>query len=538
MAGVQLSVLTAVAAASPIVVVLVAMVWLRWSGTKAGLAGALVAAAVGVILFGANLSVLAVASWKAVILSVDVLYIVWAALVLYNIAEESGAIRSIGVGVANLTEDHVMQLLILGFAFSSFLQGVAGYGVPVAVVAPLLVGLGFPPMQAAVVPLVGHAWAVTMGTLSTSFQALVTVTGYSGRVLGPWTAGFLGIACLLSGFAVAHIHAGFRPIRRCFGAILVLGLSMALVQFWLVYFEYFVLASFVAGMVGLGVSLIGARLAQVVPGSYWGLLPNWPAPGGRRRTHRETAPGAMNAPMGFHLAFSAYYAVIVIVVAATLIPALAAALDVWRIAVPFPRTVTNLGLVTHASTQSFSLLRHPGTYLVSSAVAAWVIYRVAGHFTPGGLRGVLRRTVRQGVPTTQAVFLMVVMAMIMSYTGMTRLLAQGFIVVAGRAFPIVSPFIGVLGCFVTGSNTNANFLFGALQRDVAILLRENPAIMAALQTTGGALGSMIAPAKVLVVCATAGLQGKEGEVMGVAMKYCLPLTLLMGVLGWLAILTW
>jgi lactate permease len=91
---------------------------------------------------------------------------------------------------------------------------------------------------------------------------------------------------------------------------------------------------------------------------------------------------------------------------------------------------------------------------------------------------------------------------------------------------------------VTGSNTNANFLFGALQRDVAILLRENPAIMAALQTTGGALGSMIAPAKVLVVCATAGLQGKEGEVMGVAMKYCLPLTLLMGVLGWLAILTW
>ena len=535
MAGVQLSVLTAVAAAGPIVVVLVAMVWLRWSGTKAGLAGALVAAAVGMILFGASPSVLAVASWKAVILSLDVLYIVWAALILYNIAEESGAIRSIGVGVANLTEDHVMQLLILGFAFSSFLQGVAGYGVPVAVVAPLLVGLGFPPMQAAVVPLVGHAWAVTMGTLSTSFQALVTVTGYSGRVLGPWTAGLLGIACLLTGFAVAHIHAGFRPIRRCFGAILVLGLSMALVQFALVYFEYFVLASFVAGMVGLGVSLVGARLAQVVPGSYGGLFPNWPAPGGRQTSHRDRTPGAADAPMGFHLAFSAYYAVIVIVVAATLIPGLAAALDGLRITVPFPRTMTNLGLVTHASTQSFSLLRHPGTYLVFSAGTAWAIYRAAGHFKRGAWGAALRRTVRQGIPTTQAVLLMVVMAMIMSYTGMTRLLAQGFIAVAGRAFPIVSPFIGLLGCFVTGSNTNANFLFGALQRDVAILLRENPAITAALQTTGAALGSMIAPAKVLVVCATAGLQGKEGEVMRVALKYCLPLTLLMGVLGWLAV---
>jgi len=117
-----------------------------------------------------------------------------------------------------------------------------------------------------------------------------------------------------------------------------------------------------------------------------------------------------------------------------------------------------------------------------------------------------------------------------------RLLAHGFIAVAGQAFPIVSPFIGLLGCFITGSNTNANFLFGALQRDVAILLRESPAITAALQTTGASLGSMIAPAKVLVVCATAGLQGKEGDVMRVALKYCIPMTLLMGLLGWFAIL--
>lgn len=524
------------AAALPIVVVLVAMVWLRWSGTKAGLAGAVAAGTVGVSVFGATPSILMIAGWKAVILSFDVLYIVWAALILYNIADEAGAIRSIGLGVAALTEDHIMQLLILGFAFSSFLQGVAGFGVPVAVVAPLLVGLGFPPMQAAVVPLVGHAWSVTMGTLSSSFQALVTVTGFSGQVLGPWTAGFLGVACVLTGFAVAHVHAGMRPIRRCFGAILVLGLSMAAVQLVLVALGYFLLSGFVAGMVGLGVSLVGARIAHVVRGSYLGLFPNWPAPGGRQTPHHEVRRETAGAAMGFHLAFSAYYAVIVIVAAATLIPALAAALDILHITIPFPRTVTRLGLVTHASTQTFSLLRHAGTYLALSAVAAWGIYRVAGHLGPTGWRPAMRRTIAQGVPTTLAVLLMVAMAMIMSYTGMTRLLAHGFIGVAGQAFPIVSPFIGLLGCFVTGSNTNANFLFGALQRDVAILLRESPAVTAALQTTGASLGSMIAPAKVLVVCATAGLQGREGEVMRVALTYCLPMTLLMGLLGWIAIL--
>ena len=536
MAEMRSSIPILAAAALPIVVVLVAMVWLRWSGSKAGLAGVVAAGAVGAALFGATPSILMIAGWKAVVLSFDVLYIVWAALILYNIADEAGAIRSIGLGVAALTEDHIMQLLILGFAFSSFLQGVAGFGVPVAVVAPLLVGLGFPPMQAAVVPLVGHAWSVTMGTLSSSFQALVTVTGYSGKVLGPWAAGFLGIACVLTGFAVAHLHAGFRPIRRCFGAILVLGLSMAAVQLVLVYLEYFLLAGFVAGMVGLGVSLVGARLARVVPGSYLGLFPNWPASGGRRTPHRDVRGGVTGTTMGFHLAFSAYYAVIVIVAAATLIPALSAALDILHVSIPFPRTVTRLGLVTHASTQTFSLLRHAGTYLLFSAIAACGIYRTAGYFEPAGWRPAIRRTIKQGVPTTLAVLLMVIMAMFMSYTGMTRLLAHGLIAVAGQAFPIVSPFIGLLGCFVTGSNTNANFLFGALQRDVAILLRESPAITAALQTTGASLGSMIAPAKVLVVCATAGLQGREGEVMRVALKYCLPMTLLMGLLGWLAIL--
>jgi lactate permease len=238
--------------------------------------------------------------------------------------------------------------------------------------------------------------------------------------------------------------------------------------------------------------------------------------------------------MGFHLGFSAYYAVIVIVVAATLIPGVPEALDGLRFGVAFPRAETALGFVTHGTTQSFSILRHAGTYLIVSALVAWAIYCATGYFPAGGWSVAARRTVKQAIPTTLAVLLMVVMAMIMSYTGMTRLLAHGCIAVAGRAFPIVSPFIGLLGCFVTGSNTNANVLFGALQRDVAILLRENPAVTAALQTTGAALGSMIAPAKVLVVCATAGLAGREGEVMRVALKYCLPMTLLMGVLGWVA----
>jgi lactate permease len=141
--------------------------------------------------------------------------------------------------------------------------------------------------------------------------------------------------------------------------------------------------------------------------------------------------------------------------------------------------------------------------------------------------------VAEGIPTSIGILFMVVMAMVMTYAGMTFLLARGIIGVAGGIYPLLSPLVGLLGCFMTGSNTNSNVLFGALQRDIGLLLEKNPAIIAALQTTGGALGSMIAPAKVLVACATAGLQGKEGEVMRLVMRYCLPMTVIIGLLGWI-----
>jgi lactate permease len=236
--------------------------------------------------------------------------------------------------------------------------------------------------------------------------------------------------------------------------------------------------------------------------------------------------------MSFHLAFSAYYALIVIVVAATLIPGLHDRLAALRLTLHFPGTETSLGWETEPSEYSLSVFSHPGAYLLYAVLAAWGIYNLAGHWKRGTMLSVMRITARHGTKTSIAVVFMTVMAMIMVYSGMTFLLARGLVSLAGGAYPILSPFVGLLGCFMTGSNTNSNVLFGVLQRDSALLLGKDPIIMAALQTAGGALGSMVAPAKVLVACATAGLQGREGEIMRLTLKYCVPMTLLMSLLGW------
>jgi lactate permease len=141
-----------------------------------------------------------------------------------------------------------------------------------------------------------------------------------------------------------------------------------------------------------------------------------------------------------------------------------------------------------------------------------------------------RNTARQGGPTTITVLALVGVAMLMVYSGMTNLLASA-LARAGVVFPLLSPFIGVLGAVITGSNTNSNVLFGALQRDAAVLLRVDPVLIGALQTAGASLGSMITPAKVVLATATTGLAGQEGLVMRVTGRYLLVLTTLVGLIG-------
>lgn len=515
------------AATLPLIVLLVGLLRLGWRGTTAGLTGLATAVVLALTAFATPPAAVGVALWRAAVLSLNVLYIIWAALLLYQFAEQSGAIRSIGDAVAHLTEDHVLQLLIIGFAFSSFLQGVAGFGVPVAVTAPLLMGLGFAPLEAAAVPLVGHAWAVTMGDMASSFQALRSVTGLSPRELGIWIAVLLGLASVASGFAVAHVHAGLRPLRRAFGAILALGVAMGGTQLLLAATQHWIIASFGAGMVGLVVSMGLARIARRRAG-YFGLLPEWPPPEGRREPPRP-AP-ALAPAMPFSVAFLPYYTLIGVVALATFVRPLRDLTERVRLEFTFPQITTALGWTAEAATFDLAVLGHPGALLVYTTVAAAVLFRVIGRRLPPW-RPLWAATAAQGVPTTVTILALVGVAMVMSYSGMTFLLARGFSRAVGSLFPVVSPFIGLLGTVITGSNTNSNVLFGVLQRDAARLLGMDPVLMAALQTAGGALGSMVAPAKVVLATATTGLVGQEGRVMRVTARYALALTAALGLLG-------
>ncbi len=499
----------------PIAVILTLMVALRWGASRAGAAGYLTALALAWGVFGLDPTGLAYAHAKALLLTVDVLLIVWAAYLLYRVADEAGAIATIGQMLPHLTADRGMQALIIGWAFASFLQGVGGFGVPVAVVAPLLVGLGFAPLAAVVIPSVGHAWAVTFGSLGSSFQALLAATGLPGDGLAAPAALFLALAGVLVGWMVLHAAEGGAAVRRLWLPALGMGLAMGAVLTLMATHGLWNIASFGAGLTGLGVGLILARRYR----------------------------GASQAPRGdldlraLAVALSGYAALLLITLTVQLVPPVKAFLGRVVITASFPEIHTRLGYVTPAGTgRRIPLFRHAGAILGYSALAAYVIYRRAGRYAPGAAWRILTQTARRMMASSVGIATMVAMAVIMQHAGMTEALARGLAQAFGRAYPGVAPWIGALGAFMTGSNTNSNVVFAALQMRTAQLLGYAVPLILAAQTAGGAIGSVIAPTKVVVGASTGGMAGREGEVIRSLGLYVGLLLLALSALTGLAVL--
>ena len=504
-------------AASPILVVLVLMVGLRRSAMVAGASGWLAAALAALIHFGAGLDLILISQGKALLLSLDVLLIVWMALLLFQVTNEAGAVVMLGQQLTLLTADRAAQALLLAWMFTTFLNGVGGFGVPVAVIAPLLVALGFDPTAAVLMPAVGHAWSSTFGSLASAFQALIATSGLDGRELALYAGAMLALAGLGNGVSVAHIADGWNGVRRNAATLICVGIVMGGVQWALGVVGLWTIAAFSAGLAGIGAGVILARRRNALPR---GALPGT---GMANHNGKELA-----------LALSAYAILVTLAVIVLLVPPVNAALGHVVIRVDFPLVKTANGYITPAGPgRTISLLNHTGAILAAASLLAFAIYSIAGRYTPGA-RGVGIRIVsalpRRLAEPTAGIVTMVGMATIMGHAGMTNVLAEGLAHSVGAAFPFISPFIGALGAFMTGSNTNSNIVFVALQMRTASLLQLPVPLMLASQTSGAAIGSAISPAKVVVGCSSTGQTGREGIVMRAMLPHTAAILVFIGVL--------
>ncbi|GKY86858.1 L-lactate permease [Sinisalibacter aestuarii] len=502
----------------PIAVLMVLMVALRWTAPQAGAFGMFAAAGISLLAFRTPLETLAVGGAKGVWDALFILYVVWPALLLYQVTDQAGGYEALRRGITRFSNNELFVVLALGWVFSSFLQGIAGFGTPIAVVAPLLVAFGVRPIYAVAIPIIAHVWAKFFGTLAVGWLATLQVVDLADEAEVAFQTGLLLIIpVVLGGFTVVWMYGRGPALRHAWPLVLIIAAIHGGGQAVMTLVDP-VLSTFIPATLAL---------LALYPLSRWKRyadLPDTITDRPAMRTVRAHGAVEAAAPMSFAMSFLPYILLTGLTIGALVIEPLNAVLGRFSVGLPFPEATTGYGVVRAAAEpySPIAPLTHPGTFLILTSVVTWMIYRARGYYAAqalpeggeAGERSVMRALLADAIPASVPVIAFLAMAQIMNHSGQNDVLALGIAAVApAMAFAFLSGSIGALGAFMTSSSTSSNVLFSDLQHSVAELKSLPEAGIIAAQSAGGAIGNAIAPANVVLGASTAGIAGQEGAII-------------------------
>lgn len=513
----------------PIIILLVLMTVFHLGAMKAAPVGAAVTIISGYFIYKADMKVILSEGGKGVWNAFIILLIVWTAVLLYQVGNEVHAFRAIRNGMRSFLPNELLLVLALGWIFESFLQGITGFGVPVAVGAPLLIGIGVKPMWAVIIPLLGQSWGNTYGTLGAAWDALAMTSGLAaGSQEYIQTAGCAGILLWLwnfiLGMQICWFYGKGSGIKKGLLATSVMSLIQGGGELLLSQVNT-TIACFVPACISL--------LALIVLGKTHWYCEEWKLDESQimeRGAQEESQSDQKN--MSLLYALFPYILLSAITLLVLVVKPLNEILGSVSIGFSFPETVTGYGYTNAAEPKysPLSLFTHASMFLMVSSVIAMLIYKNAGYIKDGGISRIFKRSFSMAFPSSIAVLCLVVMSKIMSGTGQTIVLANGISSVLGNAYLLLTPFIGMLGSFMTGSNMSSNILFGNFQIMTAKLLSAKIPWMLGAQTAGGSIGSAISPSNIVLGTTTANILGQEGNVLKRTSLIVVPVAIVMGIL--------
>jgi lactate permease len=524
----------------PLVAILILLVGLRWKAASAAPVGYFLAVLAAFVIFEATVRNVALQTIKGVWDALFIIYVIVPAILLYQISKRAGAFESLRHGIESVTPNNLLHILGFGWVFSSFLQGITGFGAPIAVTAPLLVAVGVRPLWAVVIPLIGHAWNNTFGTLAVAWEGLNLVTDVENQALtAGLAAGMLMIGNLLAGFFIAWIYGRMRGIREGLIAILVISFIHGVGQVILAPLIP-TLAGFVPGTLALAALFWLAHTRwyedqSVVEDSP--IMEDTDQSQKGKEAQKKGEEVGKDRDMSLVLALSPYLALIILILIAQLIPPIRDGLEAVEVGFPFPELTTGLNYTVEAEEaySAFSPLTHPGTFLLVAAIVAYILYRRNGFLQDDHTKPVFVQTLKSSIPSSIALLAFVPLALVMEGSGQILVLALGVASVApGPVYVFASPFIGGLGSFMTSSNMTSNILLGPLQEQTAETLDLSESVVLAGQTAGGAVANCMAPGNVLLGTGAVGEAGKEGDVIRKTVVYALLFILLAGLFAFIA----
>jgi lactate permease len=527
--------LSFIVAVLQIVVVLVLLGILRRPAWQAALAGLVTALVIAVTIwqFPAGLALDSIAAGVTFALW-PVMWIVVNALLLYNIAVISGRFDAFRQWVIDhLPNDRRIVLVVIGFCFGCLLEGIAGFGTPVAITSALLILVGFPALEALTFTLIFNTAPVAFGALGVPITVLGQVTGLPAVQLGAMVGRQLPFFALLLPLYVMLAYGGWRSVRAIWPVLLVAGGSFALTQFVSANYLGYVLTDVLSSLVALIATLSFLRLWSPEPDAAFMIdaaIRTAPRIGADRAVGAARAVGAdvtqtrRMRPVPAWQGWIPWILVSVIVIAWTHLKLSA----IGQHAIAWPglndRVFITLYHKAYAAKWAFQPLTTGTAILVSALITAAIVGLSARDFLSA-----IAATWKQSRIAILTGALIIGLADLMNYSGLTYTLGLGA-ASAGVLFPILSPFLGWIAVFLSGSDTSGNALFGNLQVVAAHQLGLNPVLIAASNSSGGVMGKMISPQNIATGVSVTNLKEQEGVVFARTFKHSVFLTLLVGLL--------
>ncbi len=532
-------------AALPVLVLLGLLASGRVGAWQAALCGLLTAAAVAAGAFQMPLDLVAASAAVGVVFALfRIVWLIVAAVFLYDLAVATGQFDVMKASIARLSGDRRLQAVLVAFSFGAFIEGAAGFGAPVAISAAFLVGLGFRPFQAAVLCLIANTAPVAWGAIGTPILTLSKVTDLDVEALSATAGRILPPLSLIIPFWLVRTMVGWRLTLAVWPALLAVGGTFAGVQWLWSNFVGFELVDLVSAVASLAAGVVLLRfwrprqewrfehdqeeIAHASDAEHpltfkrvarawmpfvllsvtvlvWGLPPvkRWmaaphPLPSGDRVVHLEWRP---KVP-GLHLKV-----------------AKGAAVTGHEEPTAADREKAELEIVPVSST---------GTAVFVAAILSGLLLGVG----PVAMAATLARTVVRMVPAIAAILCMLALGFVTKYSGMDAVLGLAFTRTGPWLYPVFGTLLGWLGVALTGSDTSSNVLFGNLQKITARKLGLDPILMAAANTTGGVMGKMIDAQSIVVAAAATGEGGKEGQILRAVIWHSIVLALLVGAIVW------
>lgn len=539
--------LSTLVAALPVVALLGLLAGFKVRAHLCAIAGATTAVLCAVFVFHMPAS-MAVSSFAygAAYGLLKIVWIVIAAVFLYDISVETGQFEIMKQSVGAITPDRRLQLLLVAFCFGAFIEGCAGFGSPVAIAGAFMIGLGFKPFHAAALNLIANTAPVAWGAIGTPVHALTQVTGLSESDLSAMIGRILPITAVIVPFWLVRAMVSWSDTLEVLPAILVVGVSFAGTQFLWANHVDSNLVDIVAGVVSLVATMLFLRVWQ--PKRIWRFEDEQTSAaagagwGSDQTPQRYSAPQVAKAWLPF--------AILSVLVLLWGLPSIKLAMNkattpsfavVMADGTPRPgpagwnwpylhnRVFRTTPVVSKVAPESarfdFNWLTATGT---ACFLAAWLAGLLLGLPPPKLIRIFGRTLVRLRFPIV-AMTCMLGLGYVTRYSGMDAVLGLAF-TRTGWFFPFFGAFIGWLGVALTGSDTASNVLFGGLQKITAQQLGLSPILMCGTNSAGGVMGKMIDAQSICIATAATNQEGKEGHIFRFVFWHSVALAAIVGVM--------